>query len=181
MSLVENENKALISRTKSKYCRNEQVFIKICFIMFFLLVDWIQIDWYWSCCRPLELCHVYKANIRVPTDTLMTPGADYSTVNTLFTHINMSVENHSAFDATSKKIAGVVNESATQCEYEASCEEGQMAILNGAVFTELGLIPTSVRYDGIWSKRSYKHSYNSLIGGGIAIGKYSEKVLDHES
>lgn len=123
---------------------------------------------------------MYDSNIRIPTAVLMTPGTDYSSINTLFSHMNIPVESHSSFDAVSKKIGEHICDVAKESEIQACNEEKNLAILDGVQANENNLIETAVSYDGTWSKRSYKHSYNSLIGGGVAIGKYTKKILDHE-
>jgi hypothetical protein len=56
-------------------------------------------------------------------------------------------------------------------------QEAELFLKNGAIKDDLGRIPIIVTYDGNWAKRSYNHSYNSLLGGGWMVSLYCKQPI----
>ena len=64
---------------------------------------------------------------------------------------------------------------------QAAETEKKMLVHTGAIVNNEGLIETTMSYDGMWMKRSYKTGYNSLSGCGTIIGKLTKQIIDYET
>jgi hypothetical protein len=85
---------------------------------------------------------------------------------------------HKHYDRISKKIGREFEAVCRDSEVEAAQEEHDLALAAGEEVVD-GCVTTGASEDGSWTKRSNRHSYNSLNGGVAAFGQYSRKMIDH--
>eukprot|EP00732_Lithocolla_globosa_P006539 Lithocolla_globosa_v1_NODE_7679_length_915_cov_5.501163.p1 type:complete len:178 gc:universal NODE_7679_length_915_cov_5.501163:83-616(+) len=83
-----------------------------------------------------------------------------------------------AFAKLSKKVGSSLEVLCGETEARAREEEIALALAAGEKVID-GCVSTAASLDGAWLKRSYGHSYNSLLGLGSVVGAYSRKTLDH--
>ena len=105
---------------------------------------------------------------------IMTNGATFKTLEGLMGLIDIPCMTHQTFNKAAKFFGETSANLAVNVLENNAKLEGQLAKQNEATEDALGRIPISVSYDGNWAKHSYKHSYNSLLGGGWMFGFHSQ-------
>jgi hypothetical protein len=150
-----------------------------------------SLKWRCSSCGVESLCptspKVKFLNIKSekpkPTINLQTVGGTMSTGSTfkvldgMLAMMDIPNMTHRTFDKNSKFFGEASVKLAVQVLEQNAKEEGEMAKKHGAKIDGKGRTPITVSFDGNWARRSYKHSYNSLLGGGFMFGFYTQKPI----
>jgi len=112
-------------------------------------------------------------NLQAVGGTMMV-GSTFRTLQGMMGTMDIPCMTNKTFNRNAKFIGDASVNLAVEVLDANAKLEGELARQNGAVVDSLGRTAISVSYDGNWAKRSYKHSYNSLLGGGWMFGFYSQ-------
>ncbi len=104
----------------------------------------------------------------------MMGGGTFRTLETMLGSLDIPSMTHDTFDKLAKHFGEASLQLAVEVMEESAKKEVELAKQNGAITDVLNRVGITVSYDGNWAKRSYRHTYNSLLGGGWMIGLYSQ-------
>jgi hypothetical protein len=105
---------------------------------------------------------------------VMMGGGTFKTLETILGSMDIPSMTHNTFDRLAKYFGEASLQLAVEVMEESAKKEVELAKQNGAITDALNRVGITVSYDGNWAKRSYRHTYNSLLGGGWMIGLYSQ-------
>jgi hypothetical protein len=110
---------------------------------------------------------------------IMMGGATFKTMESVLGSMDIPCMVHRTFDKNAKYFGNASVKLAVETLESNAKLEGKLAEQHGAILDGLNRIPITVSFDGNWAKRSYRHSYNSLLGGGWMFGFYSQQPVAH--
>jgi hypothetical protein len=100
-------------------------------------------------------------------------GGTFKHLEVLCGMLDMPSMTHKTFDEIGYKTFKTAYDVAiVLCETNIK-EEIRLTISNGGIPLSTGHIKIKGSYDGNWAKRSYRYTYNSLIGAGCLIGYFT--------
>jgi hypothetical protein len=115
-------------------------------------------------------------NLQAVGATIMT-GSTFKTLEGMMGLLDIPCMTHKSYDTNIKFVGEASTKLAVEVLEKNAKLEGDLAKQHGATLDGLNRIPITVSYDGNWAKRSYGHSYNSLLGGGWMFGFYSQQPV----
>jgi hypothetical protein len=116
------------------------------------------------------------ANLMAVGGTMMS-GGTYKTLETILGTMDVPSMTHDTFDKLANHFGEASAQLAVEVLTENAMKEMDLAKQNNAIIDKLGRVAITISYDGNWAKRSYKHTYNSLVVGGWMIGFYSQMSI----
>jgi hypothetical protein len=95
---------------------------------------------------------------------IMIEGSIFKILEAIMGSINIPTMVHKTFDRNANFFGNASLKLVKVLEFNAKLE-GELSKQFGNITDTLNRISITVFYDGNWTKRSYKHSYNSLLDG----------------
>jgi hypothetical protein len=111
-------------------------------------------------------------NIRGVQGTIL-GGGTYKSLDAFCGALNIPNMSHKTYDAIGFKTLQSAHDVALLLCRENVKEERRLTLLDGGTIDENNRVHIKGSYDGNWAKRSYRFTYNSLIGAGCLIGYYT--------
>ena len=111
-------------------------------------------------------------NIRGVQGTIL-GGGTYKSLDAFCGALDIPSMSHKTYDTIGYKTLKSAYDVALLLCRENVKEERNLTLLNGGTIDKDNRVHIKGSYDGNWAKRSYRFTYNSLVGAGCLIGYYT--------